>query len=52
MITIGAFGLFIQWARSVLPHVRIDQLIAIGWKGILRFATLLFTAVIVGRSGQ
>jgi len=42
--------LFTQWARSAVPRVRIDQLIQIGWKGmlVLSFANLILTAVIVG----
>jgi NADH-quinone oxidoreductase subunit H len=50
MIKIWAVFLFTQWARSALPRVRIDQLIEIGWKGmlVLSFANLLLTAVIVG----
>jgi len=45
----GVF-LFTQWARSAVPRVRIDQLIEIGWKGmlVLSLANLLLTAVIVG----
>ncbi|PSQ42579.1 NADH-quinone oxidoreductase subunit H [Halobacteriales archaeon SW_7_68_16] len=47
---IWAVFLFTQWCRSAVPRVRIDQLIEIGWKGILvlSFANLLLTAVIVG----
>ena len=47
---IWAFFLFTQWARSAVPRVRIDQLIEIGWKGmlILSFANLLAVAVVVG----
>jgi NADH-quinone oxidoreductase subunit H len=50
MIKIWAVFLFTQWARSALPRVRIDQLIQIGWKGmlVLSFANLVLTAVIVG----
>ncbi|WP_229504710.1 complex I subunit 1 family protein [Natrinema versiforme] len=45
-----AVFLFTQWARSALPRVRIDQLIEIGWKGLLvcSFANLFVTASIVG----
>jgi NADH-quinone oxidoreductase subunit H len=50
MIKIWAVFLFTQWARSAVPRVRIDQLIQIGWKGmlVLSFANLVLTAVIVG----
>ena len=50
VIKIWAFVLFTQWARSALPRVRIDQLIEIGWKGmlVLSFANLVLTAIIVG----
>jgi NADH-quinone oxidoreductase subunit H len=50
VIKIWAFFLFTQWARSAVPRVRIDQLIEIGWKGmlVLSFANLVLTAVIVG----
>jgi NADH-quinone oxidoreductase subunit H len=49
-IKIWAVFLFTQWARSAIPRVRIDQLIEIGWKGmlVLAFANLVLTAVIVG----
>lgn len=45
-----AVYLFTQWARSAVPRFRIDQLIEIGWKGllVLSFANLLLTAAIVG----
>ncbi|MFB6135538.1 MAG: NADH-quinone oxidoreductase subunit H [Halobacteriaceae archaeon] len=50
VIKIWAFFLFTQWARSAVPRVRIDQLIEIGWKGmlVLAFANLVLTAIIVG----
>nr|WP_254538125.1 complex I subunit 1 family protein [Halomarina sp. BCD28] len=50
VIKMLAVYLFTQWARSAVPRVRIDQLIEIGWKGmlVLSFANLLLTAVIVG----
>ena len=50
LVKIIAVYLFTQWARSAIPRVRIDQLIEIGWKGmlVLSFANLLLTAVIVG----
>jgi len=49
-IKIWAVFLLTQWARSAVPRVRIDQLIQIGWKGmlVLSFANLVLTAVIVG----
>jgi NADH-quinone oxidoreductase subunit H len=45
-----AVFLFTQWARASVPRVRIDQLIEIGWKGllVLSFVNLLLTAVVVG----
>jgi NADH-quinone oxidoreductase subunit H len=50
LIKIWAVFLLTQWARSALPRVRIDQLIEIGWKGmlVLSLANLLLTAIIVG----
>jgi NADH-quinone oxidoreductase subunit H len=50
IVKIWAFFLFTQWARSAVPRVRIDQLIEIGWKGmlVLSFANLVLTAIIVG----
>ncbi|WP_336136783.1 complex I subunit 1/NuoH family protein [Natronomonas amylolytica] len=50
IIKIWAVFLFTQWARSALPRLRIDQLIEIGWKGmlVLALANLILTAVIVG----
>ena len=50
LIKIVGVYLFTQWARSAIPRVRIDQLIEIGWKGmlVLSFVNLLLTAVIVG----
>jgi len=50
LIKIWGVFLFTQWARSAVPRVRIDQLIEIGWKGmlVLSIANLLLTAVIVG----
>jgi NADH-quinone oxidoreductase subunit H len=50
LIKIWAVFLFTQWTRSAVPRIRIDQLIQVGWKGllVLAFANLLLTAVIVG----
>ncbi|MXR50530.1 NADH-quinone oxidoreductase subunit H [Halovenus sp. WSH3] len=50
LIKIWGVFLFTQWLRSALPRVRIDQLIEIGWKGmlVLSIANLFLTAVIVG----
>ena len=50
LVKIWAVYLFTQWARSALPRLRIDQLIEIGWKGMLVLAlvNLVLTAVIVG----
>ena len=50
VIKIWSVFLLTQWLRSAVPRVRIDQMIEIGWKGllVLSFANLLLTAVIVG----
>jgi NADH-quinone oxidoreductase subunit H len=50
IIKMWAFFLFTQWARSAVPRLRIDQMLDVGWKGmlILSFANLILTAVIVG----
>ncbi|WP_256031083.1 complex I subunit 1/NuoH family protein [Natronomonas aquatica] len=50
LVKIWAVYLFTQWARSALPRLRIDQLIEVGWKGmlVLSLANLVLTAVIVG----
>jgi NADH-quinone oxidoreductase subunit H len=52
-IKIWAVFLFTQWCRSAVPRVRIDQIIEIGWKGllILSFVNLVLTAVILGVLG-
>ena len=49
-LKIWAVFIFTQWTRSALPRVRIDQLIEIGWKGllVLSFANLVLTAIVVG----
>ncbi|WP_247731398.1 complex I subunit 1/NuoH family protein [Halovivax limisalsi] len=50
LLKVVAFFLLTQWFRTAMPRVRIDQLIEIGWKGMLvaSFANLLLTALIVG----
>jgi NADH-quinone oxidoreductase subunit H len=49
-IKIWLVFLLTQWCRSAVPRVRIDQLITIGWKGmlVLSLANLVLTAAIVG----
>jgi NADH-quinone oxidoreductase subunit H len=49
-VKIWGVYLFTQWMRSAVPRFRIDQMIEVGWKGllVLAFANLLLTAVIVG----
>jgi NADH-quinone oxidoreductase subunit H len=49
LLKIWGVFLFTQWARSAIPRVRIDQLIEIGWKGllVLSFANLLLTAILI-----
>ena len=53
VVKIWAVFLFTQWCRSAVPRVRIDQLIEIGWKGmlVLSFANLVLTAAILGVTG-
>ncbi|WP_128224201.1 complex I subunit 1 family protein [Halobacteriaceae archaeon SHR40] len=50
LIKIWGVFLLTQWFRSAVPRVRIDQMIEIGWKGllVLAFANLFLTAIIVG----
>ncbi|GGL30806.1 NADH-quinone oxidoreductase subunit H [Halarchaeum sp. CBA1220] len=50
VVKIWAVFLFTQWCRSAVPRVRIDQMLEIGWKGllVLSFANLVLTAIIVG----
>ncbi|WP_306057291.1 complex I subunit 1/NuoH family protein [Natronococcus wangiae] len=50
LVKIWGVFLLTQWLRSAVPRVRIDQLIEIGWKGllVLAFANFILTAVIVG----
>jgi len=50
LVKMWAVFLFTQWCRSAIPRIRVDQLIEIGWKGmlVLSFANLVLTAVVVG----
>jgi len=50
IVKIWAVFLFTQWARVTLPRLRIDQLLELGWKGLLvaAFGNFVFTALIVG----
>jgi len=49
-VKMWSFFLFTQWARYSIPRIRIDQLVGVGWKGMLvcSFANLVLTAVVVG----
>ncbi|WP_435097679.1 complex I subunit 1/NuoH family protein [Halarchaeum sp. P4] len=49
-VKVWAVFLFTQWCRAAVPRVRIDQMLEIGWKGllVLSFANLVLTAIIVG----
>jgi len=53
--TLKMYGMFLftQWMRASAPRIRIDQLLGVGWKGmlVLSFANLLLTAVLVGLVG-
>ncbi|MFB6071564.1 MAG: NADH-quinone oxidoreductase subunit H [Halobacterium sp.] len=42
--------LFTQWCRATIPRVRVDQMIQIGWKGllVLSFFNLLVVATVLG----
>jgi NADH-quinone oxidoreductase subunit H len=50
LVKIMGFFAFTQWCRYSIPRVRMDQVIEIGWKGmlVLSFVNLVLTAVIVG----
>jgi len=50
VVKIWAVFLFTQWMRVTIPRVRVDQLIEIGWKGmlVLSFVNLLLVAVVLG----
>jgi len=50
LVKMWSFFLFTQWARYSVPRVRIDQLLSVGWKGMLvcSFANLVLTALVVG----
>ncbi len=49
LIKLWAVFLFTQWMRAAMPRFRIDQLLTIGWKGllVLSFVNLLGTALAV-----
>ncbi|WP_135821203.1 complex I subunit 1/NuoH family protein [Halostella litorea] len=49
LIKMWAVFLFTQWARSAMPRLRIDQLISVGWKGllVLSFVNLVLTALVL-----
>ncbi|MEF8757645.1 MAG: complex I subunit 1 family protein [Halobacteriales archaeon] len=50
LIKIWGVYFLTQWARAAVPRIRIDQLMSVGWKGmlVLAFANLILTAAIVG----
>ncbi len=50
IIKIMLFFGFTQWARYSIPRVRIDQVITVGWKGllVLAFGNFVLTAILVG----
>ena len=50
ILKIWGIFFFTQWSRSAVARIRPDQVLDVGWKGmlVLAFANLLLTAVIVG----
>jgi NADH-quinone oxidoreductase subunit H len=53
LLKIWSVFLFTQWMRAAIPRLRIDQMLEIGWKGLLAlsFVNLIFTAILVGVIG-
>jgi NADH-quinone oxidoreductase subunit H len=49
-VKMWSFFLFTQWARYSIPRIRIDQLLQVGWKGMLvcSLANVVLTAILVG----
>ncbi|MFB6283714.1 MAG: NADH-quinone oxidoreductase subunit H [Halobacteria archaeon] len=49
IIKVFLIYVFVQWLRGTIPRVRIDQLLAIGWKRLLEltFLNLLFTTAVI-----